>query len=724
MSPSEDINDCFVVSEGPARPPQVEKGGYDLRSIPRRSSSAPCKTMGNPPQKSQFRVEVKNPPTEASPSDGSDESADDRPSDRDYEHEETKASSRVLKKKDQKSQSSAHQPTEKGKDSKSHANKDDKAAKPKKRRLPQNVTACHEIINHKFKQTSEYKAKVKARGEEISRLKDAKAEQKKTIRQLREELEESNKNVSQLEQDNEKLYNERMRLVGKDAFPPEPDDAVSSELCEIFAETMSFSKRWCLGKWSELDEAQNKQVLVLLQDHKSIVNNASARCVLAVQQGKIAPSVVLQALVNCVICMATFQRPFAHLRIDTNDVSDDRVETSMKFMLDLARASKDQADAPKAAHKLRADILRAIQTAPSASSERPSYREQELKMREFHDQYCTLTTNSFLHKCEPLLRSLNDDEEMTRREELLGIVKSAWQLTCRLAVQYFCTEVFFLEHLEAEHFALGHERYKPHRGMKLKEDKNDEFGRDPKKLGILGEQVDLLVEPLIRRTGDHKGNKYDKSKILHKAAVWVVAPSEVQDPPETTAVEQGNTGQYEKAGSTHHRPPAPVQPPTSRDQSLVSPSRHTVRMKRVEEVIWSNMKRIGKEFKWVPVEDDNDGYSSEPSNTARDSTSMLPFSETPSQGISPSSHIPMTKEPESQDPLQDQLNGLHVTRTFDTDKKENAMPQGATRKRQASESRNAGEAGIEACTGEELDGEPAAKKVASLTTTWTTRKQH
>ncbi|KIV85371.1 hypothetical protein PV11_01071 [Exophiala sideris] len=396
--------------------------------------------------------------------------------------------------------------------------------KEKKRRLPRNIDVCHTLLE---KQTITIKQFQEQRREHKAKSAELKLKQK-----------QNDKRIAQLEEDNEKLHTERLQLVGKDVFPVEPDDIVSAELQDIFSETMAFSKQWSWYEWSTARQPIPKEVVRRLQASDCIEQIASERCILAMQNQKIAPNIVLNAVLNHVVCESTFGRPFAHLLRDVTDVSNSQVEDSLDFVMEFAKGGAATSGAIKAEQKLKVGILRGIHFATGTAQQSPF--SSGARMGQYYETYCNAITGNCLDRCAPLLRDVSREELSWREEGLSSIVKLAWRLSQRLAVQYPYVDVSSLKLLEEEHFMQGHPKFAAHRGMKLK-DAEDDSGHDPQDIGIHGKKIDLVIEPLLQRYGDANGENYSTTKILYKAMVWVVPPTDSEAPSDTISVNRHKT---------------------------------------------------------------------------------------------------------------------------------------------------------------------------------------
>lgn len=171
------------------------------------------------------------------------------------------------------------------------------------------------------------------------------------------------------------------------------------------------------------------------------------------------------------------------------------------------------------------DILRALGIPPGVTEHEIESTAKYARMKQLQGEYCALITHRFIRMYPFLLRDVGPEEEQLRNNELFTIFSDALKISTAQSMQYYHFKVQRLCEPGAR-FQLEDPRYVPHRAMKLKEDDDDDSGRDPEKIGILGREFDFMIEPVIIRAGDMSGKNFDREKIMHQGVVWVVFPDQ------------------------------------------------------------------------------------------------------------------------------------------------------------------------------------------------------
>jgi hypothetical protein len=108
------------------------------------------------------------------------------------------------------------------------------------------------------------------------------------------------------------------------------------------------------------------------------------------------------------------------------------------------------------------------------------------------------------------------------KDELLRCVRECIRVSTRIHAQWPYTRPVYLEELEQELFRMGCERMETHPAMRIKEDMDLE-GEDKtaEEAGIIGRSPDLIVEPMILRSGDEKGESWSHERLVNRARVWI-----------------------------------------------------------------------------------------------------------------------------------------------------------------------------------------------------------
>lgn len=143
------------------------------------------------------------------------------------------------------------------------------------------------------------------------------------------------------------------------------------------------------------------------------------------------------------------------------------------------------------------------------------------------DTHCNNKASSLLSRyCKLLNQCTDEDHEVERLNGLLVLFNTAMSLSTSLFAQK--PEILVSFDLN-RCFVINSPNFTPHRGMKLKEDDDDEDGRDPFKIGIVGKPLDLVIEPTILKAGDKDGKNYDQVKVMHVGIVWVVSEDQQRE---------------------------------------------------------------------------------------------------------------------------------------------------------------------------------------------------
>lgn len=195
---------------------------------------------------------------------------------------------------------------------------------------------------------------------------------------------------------------------------------------------------------------------------------------------------------------------------------------------------------------LRASILRAVDNpfAQAVTQQSPSSREQQVqKMREAR---CEFVARKFINNHISLFRPIEQADIRKRFKTFTDLVRAALNLSASLAACYPHVGPLFLDNLRRRRFRTSATEYSPHRSLKLREDSGDVEGRDPKEIGILGRYLDLVVEPIIMRSGDQNGVNYTVKTLIRRGVVWVV-PAADRIRPGTVPQDEAKTHPEPKA---------------------------------------------------------------------------------------------------------------------------------------------------------------------------------
>ena len=134
-------------------------------------------------------------------------------------------------------------------------------------------------------------------------LKDDIKIKKEQIRNLQQQLDEKASVIQKIQEDS------LSKLEGAD-FQSDPDNEVVSQLSKIFRSTKAWAGSHAVATWSAVDAEARKAVDERLRD-PSVPTVASSDGRIAIRQGKIAPRVVANTLLNRTLVWLTLEHPFA-----------------------------------------------------------------------------------------------------------------------------------------------------------------------------------------------------------------------------------------------------------------------------------------------------------------------------------------------------------------------------------------------------------------------------
>ncbi|KEF59306.1 uncharacterized protein A1O9_04150 [Exophiala aquamarina CBS 119918] len=379
--------------------------------------------------------------------------------------------------------------------------------------LPKDLKDAHRRIVKLTQERNTIKSVKQTIKKRNTELREEAEKQKFKFQELSDQLQAANEKNRDLERTFREIQDEQLRLIGKDKIPCEPDSEVSADLAKIFRSSKSWASRWSIADWTDLSDSEIGGIISCV---RKVADEplATERFTKLMESKQVPPRMITNALINRFICHFTLQSPFKHLLWNEHDQNDSTVETASKG----------------AANKLRVNILRAIDRPRSTAEPQYPSTESDKAIHRRAAMHCGKVTLWILSQSNLLLRPVEQDQQRTHRYiELLTIVTDALSLSRSLSHQYPFIGVFFLddEEMKNQLFKINHPVFQAHRGMKLREDEEDDDGHDPRDLGILDWPLDFVVEPCIKRAGDDEGENYEDSKILHKAIVWMVSDAEL-----------------------------------------------------------------------------------------------------------------------------------------------------------------------------------------------------
>lgn len=159
------------------------------------------------------------------------------------------------------------------------------------------------------------KAQIKAQGQDIDQL------QEKCL---------------QSEENWQRVQAESLRLRKNMRGFEEPDDIVISELQMLFAQTRRWARARAQRSFRPMEPDQKQSVIDILSEGPIFNCFASKRVANAIKSSLIAPWVILNSIVNRIVCHNVFERPFGIL--EDGGISDG--EQTLEWILQMARMSK------------------------------------------------------------------------------------------------------------------------------------------------------------------------------------------------------------------------------------------------------------------------------------------------------------------------------------------------------------------------------------------------
>ncbi|KAK7900838.1 hypothetical protein LTR67_003122 [Exophiala xenobiotica] len=490
----------------------------------------------------------------------------------------------------------------------------DEAAEEKKPKLPSSVAKAREAVLGLRKRVAAGDARIKALRNSERNLREANSK-------ICEELEKRDQKVRELEGDLRKLQNEKLDRLVTDTVPSLPDDMIAQELQKFFRGTRGFVTRWAIPNWDLVDNPRHQNINRYLQD-ASKRDFASWSVRHAVREKKIAPKIILNALINELICNATLQRPFAHLRRDEKGQGDHAVESVMEWLVGIASADSGSEGT---ANIIQTNFLRALETPLPTEGQQVLHGDRIRSMNRLREAHYSITCTNLLSELGAMLKDISHEDQEKRGGELRKLIKDIGELSSTLSLQYPLIDAQFLSYFTSHTFQSEHELFCAHRGLKLKEDEDDHDGRDPEEIGMVGRRLDLVIEPLVLRRGDTDGKHYNLPKVILKAVVWVLLPRDTEESGrlrESKMLQNGPQNSSTSIIPTSFTPPVPPVPPVLeklQGNTTTAASDHLSGGSYMDRQVWNGMQRAHKEKVWVTNQDAS--LESSTNCTARELTS-------------------------------------------------------------------------------------------------------
>lgn len=187
-------------------------------------------------------------------------------------------------------------------------------------------------------------------------------------------------------------------------------------------------------------------------------------------------------------------------------------------------------------------------------------------------------SDRMMHKiklaCAPLLKSVPERDVHIRDRHLQQLIRDCFDTSVRINAQNPTTLIVFRPNIPDRIVRKENDYFGWHRALKLREDEGDDDMPTAEQAGLLGQEVDLVVEPAIVRTGDPDGLNYDDVRVLEKAIVWMVRGSDLNQAStigsnlreKATARDVGKTPEHSfvpspDTSATINKPPARIARP-------------------------------------------------------------------------------------------------------------------------------------------------------------------
>ncbi|KAJ4507998.1 hypothetical protein HRR80_006042 [Exophiala dermatitidis] len=317
------------------------------------------------------------------------------------------------------------------------------------------------------------------------------------------------------------LRREELKRAARYEMTLTPDGNVSRKLKSIFRKTRSWLESWALQDLGA-ESLKNLEAAVRTRAQNDSTCLMSERALCALQSGQLPPEEVFNMVINMTIMEKTFLRPFAYLT--TNEQETD-IEDALKWTVELASR-----DSSNGGNSLRAAIIRALDAPHWPQDQEISPRSRSTNMKEYRSTYCVARTNDFLARHRHFLRKESDKKsENLRHKELLSIFVSAMELSSTLAAENPKIKIHFLANMLDARYTTQHKSLRPSDALNLATSEQDDDGLDPWAIGLEGQPIDMVIEPLVTREGDAGGENYNLSTVLHKAMVWMVKDDDLTE---------------------------------------------------------------------------------------------------------------------------------------------------------------------------------------------------
>jgi hypothetical protein len=388
----------------------------------------------------------------------------------------------------------------------------------------------HRELNQQF---ATFKAQKKVEITKLTReSREASKEHDEETAELRKRIAELEQNLEEKARKLKKLAEAHLMQSKKEIFQVEPDSQAASILKGNSTSINSWTAQYTIKAWTYQSLSKVLEAFVRISDvgDRPFV---SKKFEMAVARGIIPPRVIGNAFLHHQLYAATLNRPFAQLSNDLDDAGNERLEGALTSIMSFAKHSKlsrfvqqesplIELDSRQAQHRLRANILRAIE---QPSEPRSQASQQMLQPR--HKQHCERAVADFIEDFSMMLRNdLNYSQRQKRATDLQGIFEDMMKLSIVFAAQHPFINIRFLNDLDESSFDMRDREFRPARGLHLEVDDDDDDKQDineaARACGIYGKPLDLVISPCITRHGDKDAEHYDMKTVLCPGTVWMV----------------------------------------------------------------------------------------------------------------------------------------------------------------------------------------------------------
>ena len=182
-----------------------------------------------------------------------------------------------------------------------------KSSRPKKKKT-EKIKKKRKVSKRKLHQSiTKHVAKKKEFKAKIQSLKDELAEKDVRINRLTDE------NIAH-EKALQVILNDSLKLMNEANTFELPDDVVRTGFASIFARCKRWAKKWALQAFDNLSSDTLDELHRSITKPRTLGRLGSPRLMAAVRQNKIAPHIVVNALLNRCLSRQILDRPFGYLK--------------------------------------------------------------------------------------------------------------------------------------------------------------------------------------------------------------------------------------------------------------------------------------------------------------------------------------------------------------------------------------------------------------------------